>query len=152
MTKRREKAESVPRRQTFIVFQAGFLSVSSSSSSTKRERERESFFVFLCGNLIQKKRGWTKNTREKRAERVLIAIQSRVYNGGGNDDKLLYTLEPSWSWSSCSYSSFHPRVRLQLQSVLTRVSSTVYFVQLRIWYERLKNEKLHREHARTHYE
>ena len=157
MTKRREKAESVPRRQAFIVFQAGFLSVSSSSSSssssTKRERERESFFVFLCGNLIQKKRGWTKNTREKRGKREFFyAIKSHVYNGGGNDDKLLYTLEPSWSWSSCSYSSFHPRVRLQLQSVLTRVSSTVYFVQLRIWYERLKNEKLHREHARTHYE
>jgi hypothetical protein len=51
VTKRRGKAESVPRRQTFIVFQAGFLSVSSSSSSSsqqrgrERERERESFFV-----------------------------------------------------------------------------------------------------------
>ena len=74
MTKRREKAESVPRRQTFIVFQAGFLSVSSSSSSsssssTKRERERESFFVFLCGNLIQKKNEVGQKIREKKEER-----------------------------------------------------------------------------------
>ena len=72
MTKRREKAESVPRRQTFIVFQAGFLSVSSSSSSasssTKRERERE-FFCFFVWEFDTKKNEVGQKIREKKEER-----------------------------------------------------------------------------------
>jgi len=73
-----------------------------------------------------------KKIREgKRGKReFLYAIKSRVYNGGGNDDKLLYILEPSWFRSVASDLSSHRRVPTQPQSVLTQVSSTEGFFKL----------------------